>query len=51
MESKDDREAFKKAKTLYSSCMNESEYTTLKHILWSMYTLQYIVSVIIYHYT
>lgn len=51
MESKDDREAFKKAKTLYSSCMNESEYTTLKHILWSTYTMQYIDSVIIYHYT
>uniref|UniRef100_A0A672P4Y8 Membrane metallo-endopeptidase-like 1 n=1 Tax=Sinocyclocheilus grahami TaxID=75366 RepID=A0A672P4Y8_SINGR len=26
MENKDDREAFKKAKTLYSSCMNESEH-------------------------
>ncbi len=25
MENKDDREAFKKSKTLYSSCMNESE--------------------------
>lgn len=51
MESKDDREAFKKAKTLYSSCMNESEYTTLKHILSSTYTMQYIVYVIIYLYT
>uniref|UniRef100_A0A8C1IVL5 Membrane metallo-endopeptidase-like 1 n=1 Tax=Cyprinus carpio TaxID=7962 RepID=A0A8C1IVL5_CYPCA len=39
MESKDDREAFKKAKTLYSSCMNESEYA----LLGSTYTLYYIV--------
>uniref|UniRef100_A0A9J8A0S2 Membrane metallo-endopeptidase-like 1 n=1 Tax=Cyprinus carpio carpio TaxID=630221 RepID=A0A9J8A0S2_CYPCA len=38
MESKDDREAFKKAKTLYSSCMNESEYA----LLGSTYTLYYI---------
>uniref|UniRef100_A0A9J7Z0Q2 Membrane metallo-endopeptidase-like 1 n=1 Tax=Cyprinus carpio carpio TaxID=630221 RepID=A0A9J7Z0Q2_CYPCA len=41
MESKDDREAFKKAKTLYSSCMNESEYA----LLGSTYTLYYIVEV------
>lgn len=47
MESKDDREAFKKAKTLYSSCMNESEYTTLCN---RRRTLCYIVSVMIYHY-
>uniref|UniRef100_A0A673IUP6 Membrane metallo-endopeptidase-like 1 n=1 Tax=Sinocyclocheilus rhinocerous TaxID=307959 RepID=A0A673IUP6_9TELE len=50
MENKDDREAFKKAKTLYSSCMNESDSLLkdkqnilnkyLSKVFWDIYCLK-----------